>query len=384
MNQPEETFHTIQEIEGQPDLWLDTFRLFLENGQLSEFLSRLDRYGRIQIVLTGAGTSAYIGESTEHLFHSVRPGVSARAIPTTTLVTHFNEYINLSEPLLLISFARSGNSPESVAAVETAEALCSQLLHIAITCNESGELAKIVNSLPNGLAVMMPPASEDQSLAMTGSFTSMMLAGISLARMLAGQTLYPDEVEPVSEEGRRLLASSAPLLKSLAGKPFDRIVFLGSGPRLGIARESHLKVQELTDGEVIGKYDSFLGFRHGPKAVVNRKTVVVFLFSPERTVFRYEKDLAEEILREGTALETVGLFPLRSQAGDVKTGVELVVREHTGEGVGSSFDLLPSVIPAQLLGFYKSLELGLNPDSPSRNHAISRVVKGVTIYPIMT
>ncbi|MEX2600204.1 MAG: hypothetical protein WD355_01070 [Balneolaceae bacterium] len=385
MSQQEGILHTIQEIEGQPDLWLDTCRTIQSNGQISGFLNRVIREGRLNIVLTGAGTSAYIGEVTEHLFHSARPGVTARAIPTTTLVTHFREYVDVTEPLLLVSFARSGNSPESVAAVETAEAFCSQLSHIAVTCNESGELAELVNNLPNGLAVVLPPASEDQGLAMTGSFTSMTLAAILLSRMIADAGMGADDMEKISGSARSLIEAATPLMKSLADKSFNRIVFLGSGPRLGIARESHLKVQELTDGEVIGKFDSFLGFRHGPKAVVNRETVVVFLFSADPNVFRYEKDLADEILREGSALETVGLFPRPALAEEVKPGVTLVAGGGISEGydgADESFGLLSSVIPAQLLGFYKSLKLGLNPDSPSRNNAISRVVKGVTIYPV--
>ncbi|MEX0995029.1 MAG: hypothetical protein WD599_05830, partial [Balneolaceae bacterium] len=325
----------------------------------------------------GAGSSAYIGETIEHLFR-VRKGIAANAIPTTTLVTNFEDYIDVTAPLLLISFARSGNSPESMAVVEIAELLCDDVTHIALTCNSSGKLAKKIKSLPNGMVMMLPSASEDKGLAMTGSFTSMMLAGIYLSKIPTNENLTA-AIERIAEDTRKVIESYAPALKSISGKDFDRIVFLGSGPLLGIARESHLKVQELTDGEVVGKFDSFLGFRHGPKAVVNGKTLMVFLFSPDMNVFRYEKDLVEEVIQENHAMNCIGVFYNRLQAAKINPDISILSRQDITT-ISSDFDLLPYVLPAQIIGYYKSLQLGLNPDTPSRNNAISRVVKGVKIY----
>lgn len=370
-------FYTKKEIEGQPILWVETIRSIGKNGQTADFLKSVYEKENLNIVLTGAGSSAYIGESIEHLFR-VRKGIAANAIPTTTLVTNFEDYIDVTAPLLLISFARSGNSPESMAVVEIAELLCDDVTHIALTCNSSGKLAKKIKSLPNGMVMMLPSASEDKGLAMTGSFTSMMLAGIYLSKIPTNENLTA-AIEQIAEDTRKVIESYAPALKSISGKDFDRIVFLGSGPLLGIARESHLKVQELTDGEVVGKFDSFLGFRHGPKAVVNGKTLMVFLFSPDMNVFRYEKDLVEEVIQENHAMNCIGVFYNRLQAAKINPDISILSRQDITT-ISSDFDLLPYVLPAQIIGYYKSLQLGLNPDTPSRNNAISRVVKGVKIY----
>jgi tagatose-6-phosphate ketose/aldose isomerase len=377
MNNNKKDFYTKKEIKGQPNLWIETIHSISDNSHLHKFINPLLKKERLNIVLTGAGTSAYIGESTEHLFKSNK-GVSAKAIPTTTLVTHFESYIDTSVPLLLISFARSGNSPESIATVDIAESVCDEVYHIALTCNEDGQLAQMVSKLPNGLAILLPPDSEDKGLAMTGSFTSMVLSSIFLAHN--GYTVSDkDEIDEVAESAREGIRNSAADLKALSFQNFDRIVFLGSGPLEGIAKESHLKVQELTDGHVVGKFDSFLGFRHGPKAVVNNQTVLVFLFSPDKQVFQYEKDLVEEILEDGIAMHCLGVFCDQGQADQLDLEQKIVFNLN-GNVKHSDYNLLLYVLPAQLIGFYKSLCLGLNPDSPSQNNVISRVVKGVTIY----
>jgi tagatose-6-phosphate ketose/aldose isomerase len=377
MNKIKKDFYTKTEIEGQPRLWIDTLKSISTNEKIAEFLGPLHEKKELNIVLTGAGTSAYIGETTEHLFRNGK-GISARAISTTTLVTHFDSYVDTSVPLLLISFARSGNSPESIATVDIAESKCDEVYHVALTCNEEGQLARKVSGLSNGLAILLPPESEDKGLAMTGSFTSMVLSSIFLAHHYNGGN-HTKDLDMVAASADEEINNCAAELKVLSFKDFDRIVFLGSGPLEGIAKESHLKVQELTDGHVVGKFDSFLGFRHGPKAVVNEQTVLVFLFSPDPQVFQYEKDLVEEILEDGIAKYCLGVFCDAEQAQELDLDQKIIF-DLEGDVRYSDYNLLLYVLPAQIIGFYKSLYLGLNPDSPSQNNVISRVVKGVTIY----
>ncbi|MDZ7689924.1 MAG: hypothetical protein U5K69_02005 [Balneolaceae bacterium] len=148
-----------------------------------------------------------------------------------------------------------------------------------ITCNPEGDLAKQTAELQS-YRFLMPPEAEDQSLAMTGSFSSMLLAVLLMGRLDELPSLEK-AVQQFAERGRALLNEHVESLKKFAELDFTRAVFLGSGPRLGIARESHLKLQELTDGHVVCKYDSFLGFRHGPKAVIDDQTLIVYLFSED-------------------------------------------------------------------------------------------------------
>lgn len=373
------TIHTKKEIEGQPALWISTINLLKKNYNIEKFLTPLVEKEKLNIILTGAGSSAFIGESVQHLFH-FKKRVNARAISTTTLVTHFQDFIDTEIPLLLISFARSGNSPESNAVVDITESICDEVYHIAITCNERGKLAKKVNEMPNGLTIILPPESEDQGLAMTGSFTSMILAAAYVANYNHVNE-QSSVIEHIATTAEKIIKECSPGLKKMSYDNFDRIVFLGSGPLLAIAKESHLKVQELTDGYVVGKFDSFLGFRHGPKAVVNSNTVLVFLFSTDEKVFRYEKDLVKQIIKDGIAKHCIGVFSNKEQANGLNLDQKIVFDLDEVQKK-SDYHLLLYVIPAQIIGYYKSLDLGLNPDSPSQNNAISRVVKGVTIYPL--
>lgn len=371
------TIHTRKEIEGQPDLWVETAEQTINDKRIQDFLKPLYKKKKLNVVLTGAGSSSFIGETVETYFR-LMPGVNARAISTTTLVTHFKSLIDCDTPLLLISFARSGNSPESNAVVDKAEKYCKDIHHIAITCNAKGKLAETISKLENGLTIILPPESEDKGLAMTGSFTSMILTALYIAK--SQKTDGQDQIiKNISSSAKKVIDSCSNGLKNLSFKSFDRIVFLGSGPLEGIAKESHLKVQELTSGSVVGKHDSFLGFRHGPKAVVNNKTVIVFLFSPDEKVFRYEKDLVNEIHQDGIAMHCIGVFCDKDQAKKVELDQKIIF-DLDNSSKESACNSVLYVLPAQILGYYKSLDLGLDPDAPSHNNVINRVVKGVKIY----
>ncbi|CAN5337579.1 SIS domain-containing protein [soil metagenome] len=369
--------HTRKEIEGQPNLWVKTVEQINSDKRIDDFLKPLYKKVTLNVVLTGAGSSSFIGETVETYFRFM-PGVNARAISTTTLVTHFKNLVDSDTPLLLISFARSGNSPESNAVVHIADRYCSDIHHIAITCNPKGKLAQTVSQLENGLTIVLPPESEDKGLAMTGSFTSMILTALYIANSKKTENQI-QIIGNIASSAKNVIKSCSSGLKSLSFKAFDRIVFLGSGPLEGISKESHLKVQELTDGEVVGKFDSFLGFRHGPKAVVNDRTVIVFLFSSDEKVFRYERDLVNEIQKDDVAMHCIGVFCNQDQADELDFDQKIVF-DLKKESRESPFCSILYVIPAQILGLYKSLDLGLDPDFPSKNNMISRVVQGVTIY----
>jgi tagatose-6-phosphate ketose/aldose isomerase len=275
--------YTAREIAGQPDLWLKTWQFLREQTEeTDEFLAPLLRDDSLEIILTGAGTSAFIGEVLSgHLQNILNKPV--RAIATTDIVTHPENCFHPHRNILLISFARSGNSPESVAAVNLAEQLCQNIYHLIITCNKDGKIVRNTRD-ENSYVFLLPPEANDMSLAMTGSFTSMALAGLFIWPG-RDKVLVEKQIQALHSFGSRILGEYIPSLKQVAESDFKRAVFLGSGPLYGTAHESHLKLQELSDGRVICKYDSFLGFRHGPKAVIDKSTLIVFLFSTDPYVY---------------------------------------------------------------------------------------------------
>lgn len=366
--------HTAKEISQQPDLWQNIWRqVYDQRPQLEAFL-KVALKGSKRIILTGAGTSAFIGLSLSGLFQR-KTGLITEAIASTDLVSHPKNHFQTEVPALLISFARSGNSPESLAAIALAEELCPKCYHLIITCNAEGKLAMLKPD-ERKFVFALPEEADDQSLAMTSSYTGMLLAGILIAE-LNELDAAKKSVDVLTGYGRRIIDYYAPLIEKIAKMDFRRAVFLGSGPFFGTARESHLKLQELTDGKIICKEDSFLGFRHGPKAVVDDTTLVCYIFSNEEYVSKYERDLVRS-MKKG--------HPLMMEIGIMENILPDTTLDHifylsdNGCRLKEEYLAVCSVLPAQLLGFYKSLQLGLRPDMPSATGAITRVVEGVQIY----
>lgn len=358
----------------QPRVWREAYEIVLSRkDEIASFVhSHVDEGYRI--ILAGAGTSAYIGDAFEHsLIGTCLSG--ARAIATTDLLTAPQNYFTATDKVLLISFARSGNSPESIGAIKAVEKAAGRVAHIFITCNGNGELAKRKGG--DILTVLLPPATNDLSLAMTSSYSTMFVTCALIANIddIENQKIFIDVISEKVEQA--LLGYESPL-KAIAGRDFKRAVFLGSGALKGVAEESRLKLQELTDGAVMCCFDSFLGFRHGPKAVVNSDTMMVYLISNSSDVLRYEKDLMEQVKSNNHLRASVAVC--QTTAGLDTSAFDLVVEIGIPSSVPECYTSVTYVIAAQLLGFFKSLDLGLCPDAPSVSGNISRVVEGVTVY----
>ncbi|MCW5928059.1 MAG: SIS domain-containing protein [Chitinophagaceae bacterium] len=371
--------HLFREIHGQPVLWEETYKAVCEKrDHLSVFLSKIFKISDLQIVLSGAGSSAFIGEILQQPFYN-NTRISTTVVPTTDLVTHPKGLFKKSIPTLLISFARSGDSPESVATFDLAERMHDVIYHLIITCNPEGNLAKKAYNKDNAYVFVLPEESNDQALAMTGSFTSMCLAGLLISDIGNNNTNL-HSVEKLKNYGDLILKKYASELKQVAALAFKHIIFLGSGGLKGAAKESHLKLLEMTDGRVTCQYDSFLGFRHGPRAGIDDSTLLVYLFSGDPYVYNYEVDLVKSIRQTESFLFSIGVGQCINKAEDMGLNltINLGVEE---EKIPDDYFAVCSVLPAQIMAFYKSLELGLPPDSPSQKGGINRIVQGVSIYP---
>jgi tagatose-6-phosphate ketose/aldose isomerase len=296
-------------------------------------------------------------------------------VATTDLVSHPGNYFFSHETIMLVSFARSGNSPESTAVVDLADKLCKKCFHVIITCDPDGQLATWHSDSPK-LLIVLPPEANDKSLAMTGSYSGMLLCGLLLAR-LKEITMIGPQINTLHSYGIKILEKYAPMIKDVTAIDFKRVVFLGSGPFYGTATESNLKLQELTDGNIICKNHSYLGFRHGPKAVTDEGTLIVFIFSNNPFVFQYERDLVLSMRKGKKPLFTIGIFEYDVNGLEFDLEIQL---SDEGNRLDEEFLAICDILPAQLLGLYKSLALGHKPDSPSESGAISRVVEDVTIY----
>lgn len=368
--------YTFNEIHQQPAMWRkEHAALLAAKAEVSAFMHKY-LTPDTDIVLTGAGTSAFIGDALLPVMRGMWKNV--RSVPTTDLITHAEYLLDKERPLLLVSFARSGNSPESVGAVNLANKICKNVAHVYITCNKNGKLAKQAEGKDNILLLLLPEETDDKSLAMTSSFSTMLLTCLMLGHI---DTLEQDadEIEKAAKNAEAVINEYEEKLKAIGERPFERGVFLGSGALKGIAEECHLKLQELTDGAVVCKFDSFLGFRHGPKAVVNDKSLVVYLMNDKESVLRYERDLVKQV--DANNKPVAQIIVIAGNAPELPgVKADLVVKMPYGPKENDFYGIVPYVLVGQLLGFYASKAHGLNPDAPSVSGNIHRVVEGVTIY----
>jgi len=369
--------YTIKEIAQQPKMWEKTFEIIhSQQNEIERFFEKFSEKD-VDIILTGAGSSAFIGNAVYgvRLKHQQK---QSRVVPTTELITHPEYFLQKNKTTVLVSFARSGNSPESLAAVQIVDNYCLESYHIIITCNENGDLY-LNTDHEKALRILLPPETNDVSLVMTSSFSSMMLAFILITKIdQLGQD--KKKIKELANWGNIVLSKYESLISDIATLDFKRAVFLGSGPLKGTAEESHLKLQELTDGKVVCTFDSFLGFRHGPRAVVDDQTILVYLFSDDQNSRKYEYDLVRQINQTKKGMAQIAISHKPVSIDGVTFDLNVCFGEEHDSAVEIEYLCIAEILLSQLLGYYKSLRLGLNPDKPSASGTISRVVEGVKIY----
>jgi len=372
MNQKHVTY---KEIRQQPEVWESTFYLVKQQQKgILSFLKDSFKNNNSDVILTGAGSSFFVAEASVGIFQK-NSGLSSKAISSTELVTHPELYINKNKHTLLISFARSGNSPESIAAIDTVEKITNKISHLIITCNEKGKLA-MRKYKGNAYVFNLPKETNDKGLAMTSSVSSMILA-TTLISNIKNLDKYEIATKRMADFGQFIIDVYDKEIEEVAQTSFSRAVFLGSGQMLGIAHEAHLKLQELTDGKIICKFDSFLGFRHGPKAVVNNDTCMIYLMSNNDYVRKYEKDLIVSVQKEQNPKCGIIISEFYENFDNINLNIS---GNSNNKKLPEELLSICELIPIQLFAYYKSINLGLNPDSPSESGAIHRVVQGVTIY----
>lgn len=359
---------TLREIRQQPDTLRATQALLMEQRQaIDAFLQPRLRDPAMRIILAGAGTSAFIGEALAPWLAQVmrRP---VEAIATTDLVSAPDLHLAADRPTLLVSFGRSGNSPESIGALQLADARVRSVAHLIVTCNPEGALAR--RSGPDAHVVLLPEATHDRGFAMTSSFSAMMLAALSI---FTGPDAMADRVEAIARSVAGALDGTAAQVKALAERGDERVVYLGSGVLKGLAREAALKLLELTDGATATLADTPLGFRHGPKTFLTPRTLAIVFLSNDPATRRYDLDLLDELRRDGRCGAVVAVSAQEIDG--------MSIRIQGLEAAADADLLFPFIVPAQLLGLAASLHLNLTPDQPNASGTVNRVVQGVKIYP---
>lgn len=367
--------HTLREILQQPQTWRQTYQKVKRfSSELEEFLSRagVGAQRPLNVLLIGAGTSDYIGKSVCALLQK-EWSCNVHAVPSTDLLTNMEDHILPDVDYLWISFSRSGDSSEGVAVLEQALAAHPHIKHLVVTCNENGRMARLGNR-DNVLSLVLDDTVNDRGLAMTSSYSNMVIAAQALAHI---RTLdaYGSVVESLAWSASAVLPAAVSMSERLVGEGFARVCFLGTGPLKAAAIESGLKVMELTGGRVVALTESFLGLRHGPLSAIDADTLVVGFLSSSARRRAFELDLVQEICDKKLTEKCLIVAPTNDALSfKDKLCLELP------EAIADLYLPPLYVLVGQLLGLSASLREGLRPDEPSPQGAISRVVTHVTIH----
>jgi tagatose-6-phosphate ketose/aldose isomerase len=374
--------HTPQEIFQQPDTWRRSYEKLSQLApELESFLKRAgvhnNLHGRPSVFLIGAGTSDYIGRTVAALLRRLWQ-CEVCAVPSTDLLTCLDDFVVAGKSYVWVSFSRSGDSSEGVAVLESALDRRPEIHHIIVCCNGEGRMARTVSESGNVCRVILDDEVNDRGLAMTSSFSNMVVVGQCLAHLqnLATYSLTLDELITAA---RKFLPAAAELAEQVVAEGFSKVCFLGTGALHGVAVESALKVLELTAGRIVTFSESFLGVRHGPLSAIDDETLVVGFVSGDARRRSYELDLLEEVRDKKLAKNIVVIAPRVGREDEkrlAKIGIMLPLEISVAECYRPPVD----VFIGQLFALFSSIRLGLKPDTPSPSGAISRVVSKVRIY----
>lgn len=365
------SYWTAREICQQPRVWRQAYE------QIDALREMIDRWltptlatPNVRILLCGAGTSAFIGDTLAAWLRKHRRATrtaSIASVSTTELTADPAQYLSHDVPTLMISFARSGDSPESLACVELADQLLSNCRHLVLTCNPKGGLFRFAEANERALCLLMPEDTNDRSFAMTSSHTTMLVSALAI--------FTPDraQLEQAAILAQELLDDGSAEIADVAGIYFDRLVVLGAGCLEGAAREAALKCLELTAGKVVAIHETPLGFRHGPKIIIDESTLVVLMRSNDEHTRLYDRDLMRELRADDLSAGIVDLstVTLAGEIGPAGSAARL----------NDAWLSVVYVVYCQMLAFHKAMALGVEVDNPCPAGEVNRVVDGVTIYP---
>lgn len=369
---------TTTEIKQQLELWSEAYEIYKDNKEkLNKFIENIgSKHGQFRVIFTGAGTSAYVGNSILPYLkkkNDMRKCIF-EAIPTTDIVSNPYDYLKEDMPTLLVSFARSGNSPESIAALNLGRQIVDNFYHLAITCAPEGKLAQMTKNDENNYLLLMPSRSNDQGFAMTGSFSCMMLSAMLIFDNLEDD-IEKSYVDAIIEMGSNVLDRKDEI-HELINKDFDRVVYLGSGGLGGLTQEAQLKLLELTAGKIATGYDSPMGFRHGPKSFINENTLIFVFVSNNEYTRKYDLDVLEEINGDKIAKLTCAISV---ENENNFSGTTFGFKKEYNK-LPDVYLAFPYILFAQTISLFASVKVGNKPDTPSPTGTVNRVVKGVIIH----
>jgi glucosamine--fructose-6-phosphate aminotransferase (isomerizing) len=342
---------SLSEILSQPRCWADC----LKQLEAEKTINKIgERFGKSsEWLFIGCGSSYYIALAATASW-SALTGTRARAIPASELLLFPDLVLSGARDFVPVLISRSGRTSEVLKAAEFF--IQKKIPTLAVSCAAGQRLEELATT------TILLPRADEQSTVMTRSFTSMLVALQYLAASLAGKRDFIQALGALPATAEKVLQTLPGRLREFADQHrFSSYVCLGQGPYYGLACESTLKLMEMSCSYAQSFHD--LEFRHGPKSIVSRRTLISFLLS--ETAYDAERDVLEEIKGlGGTTLAIANRIEGRARAAaDFVVELDSELPEYAR--------LAPYVFAGQLMGLYTGLQKGLDPDRPTN---LSRVV----------
>ena len=341
--------HTRHEIITQPEVWRATLAAFrAARPSLRDFL---EHAAFDQILITGCGSTHYLSMTAAAIL-GYKTRTPTRAMPASELWLF--PAVMPPQRTLLLAVSRSGTTTETLRAVERCqEAGCGRVL--AVTCYPDSTLAKMADY------VLVAPDAQEESVAQTRSFTSMLLLTQGIASVLAGDTTTAERLGRLPAALKGIMGRLGGLPEQLgADQSIERLFFLGGGPLYGMACEAMLKTKEMSLSYAEAFYP--LEFRHGPMSMVDDNTLVVGLLSD--TGLAHEVRVLQDM--QGLGARVLAIAEDVGALGDWIPDYSIELGSDLDEWDRAAL-YLP---PLQLTALHRSLAKGLNPDAPNNLTAV--------------
>jgi len=341
--------HTWTEITGQPEAWRVTLEAFTaDRAALEDFLNQADF---AQILVVGCGSTHYLAQTAAAILTHCT-WTPAYPLPSSELWL----FPDTAPPdqTLLLAVSRSGTTTETLRALERFRETHGRSV-LAVTCYPASSLAQQADF------ALVTLGGQEQSVAQTRSFTSMLLLTQALAATLARDERTLGHLQRLPDALEDLVARLGDLPQRLgADQDIERIFFLGGGPLYGLANEAMLKTKEMSLSYAEAYHP--LEFRHGPMSMVNEHTLVVGLLSD--TGLTEELRVLEEM--QGLGARTLALVEDSSVFSDWQADHLVELRSGLSE-----WERGPLYLPVlQRMAYHRAMAKGLDPDRPSNLTAV--------------
>ena len=318
----------------------------LENKK-SEIRGFFRNGGFKAIVFTGCGSSYCVAKSAAFAMN-IYAGIPSFAVSSGDLLLNADDYGEIIKDAAFVTFSRSGSTSEVVYALEKIRAANPNFNYLSVCAKKDSPLSEIAN-----LSVEIPWAY-DESVCQTRSVSNMYLAGVSLAGIVSGNDGLLKSLSSAAEFGADFLNFHADAMKDLAKRDWDRAVVLSDGVLSGVGEEAALAFKEIC--MVPSNYYNFLDVRHGPIVLIDEKTLVIAALSPNEN--NYQPKLIDDIKSKGALVIALGKNKIPS--ADYNAALPDKI-SHPVDFAAYGLFLL---FLAQLVSFYKAINLNVNPDEP--------------------